>query len=203
MIVFKNISFSFDKKQLFNNFNLLIKENEKILINAPSGSGKTSLVKMLLGIIKFNGEIYLNDVLLSPKTKNIFRKNISYVSQDVDLQNLITKDLIKEILSYKVNRHIKYDEQKIEEYLNQLDLSIEHLDKLINELSGGERARIGLVISLLLNRKILIVDEITSGIDELLKHKIINFICTLDKTVIIISHDKLWENHKNIRVVGW
>lgn len=58
MIVYKNINLSFERKHLFKNYNLLINENEKILLNAPSGSGKTSLVKMLLGIVKFYGVLY-------------------------------------------------------------------------------------------------------------------------------------------------
>ncbi len=203
MITYKNVNLRFNNKQIFQNFNLTIQDNEKILFNSPSGSGKTTLVKMLLGIIKFDGEIYIDELLLKPSTRNEFRKQISYVSQDVDLQNLNTHELIKEILSYKVNKHISYEKDNLISLFKQFSLGEEHLTKKIHELSGGERARVGLIIALLLNRKVLILDEITAGLDDKLKRTIINFICQLNKTVLIISHDILWSEQENIRIVGW
>lgn len=203
MIQFKHINLQFNNKQVFNDFNLIIEPKEKVLLNAPSGSGKTSLVKMLLGIIRYEGDIILYNQLLKPSTKIFFRKNISYVSQDVDLQNLKTNDLIKEILSYKVNKHISYNKKQILYLFHLFDLNDEHLEKQVKELSGGERARVGLIIALLLNREILILDEITAGLDNKLKRKIIDFICQLEKTVIIISHDSLWKEEEYIRTVEW
>ncbi len=203
MIEYKNINLQINNQTIFHHFNLLIKDNEKVLIKAPSGSGKTTLVKLLLGIVKYEGDIFLNDCKLSPSSKNYFRKNISYVSQDVDLQNLKTIDLINEILSYKVNRHIAYNENKILSLLKKLRLEKELLNKTIYSLSGGERARIGLLIALLLEREILILDEVTSGLDDRIKRDIIKVITKLSKTVIIISHDALWEEYNNIRTVSW
>jgi len=203
MIQFKHIYLKFNNKEIFNDFNLTIKDKEKVLLSGPSGSGKTSLVKLLLGIIKFEGEIVLNNQLLTPSTKNIFRKQISYVSQDVDLQNLKTDDLIKEILTYKVNKKITYNKDNLLKLLHQFNLEEDHLEKMIHELSGGERARIGLIIAILLDRDIFILDEVTAGLDDKLKLKMIDYICSLDKTVIIISHDILWKEVENVRLVGW
>ncbi|QVK19470.1 ATP-binding cassette domain-containing protein [Mycoplasmatota bacterium] len=203
MIQFKDINLQFNNKQVFNDFNLTINEKDKILLSAPSGSGKTSLVKMLLGIIRYEGDILLKNQLLTPSTRNFFRKNISYVSQDVDLQNLKTNDLINEILSYKVNKHISYNQKLILQLFHQFNLNNEHLEKQVHDLSGGERARVGFIIALLLDRDILILDEITAGLDEKLKRKIIDYTCHLDKTIIIISHDSLWKEAEKIRLVEW
>ncbi|WP_105616040.1 ABC transporter ATP-binding protein [Vallitalea okinawensis] len=203
MIQFKNIQLSFDKKDIFQDFNLEINEGEKILLLAPSGKGKSSLVKMLLGFIKpDSGEIIYSGKVLNKTHIKYFRKNITYISQDVDLRNLSVKDLLKEIHEYK-NNNITYDENSILKLFDHFELERKSLEHHVNELSGGERQRLGLIVCMLLNRPTWVLDEITSGLDTSLKERMIDTIMKSKNTVIIISHDDLWLKQDQLRIVRW
>ncbi|MFZ7121191.1 MAG: ABC transporter ATP-binding protein [Eubacteriaceae bacterium] len=203
MIEYKNIYVEFNNNIIFNNFNLFINKNEKILLNAPSGKGKSTLIKMLLGLHpNYTGDIYFEGNMVDSKNINIVRTKISYVSQDVDLPKGNVEELIQNIYKYKKNRHLNYNESRVVDILKEFEMDETILDKNIIELSGGERQRLGFIIAILLERQIWIMDEVTSGLDKKLKNYIMNYIIKQNKTVIIISHDDCWLN-QNVRVVNW
>ncbi|SJZ86718.1 putative ABC transport system ATP-binding protein [Cetobacterium ceti] len=192
VIKMKNISLGFKEHILLENFNLEVKKGEKIIISTPSGSGKTTLLKLIMGLKKpISGEIYINNILLNENNIDNLRQNIGYLSQKMSFRNLNIFSLIKEILSYKNNSHIKFNLEKIENILLFLNLNTDILSKEINSLSGGEKQRIGFLIALILDKDIWIFDEITSSLDMDLKEKIISYIGDTDKTVIMVTHDKV------------
>lgn len=86
------------------------------------------------------------------------------------------------------------------EIISKSYLSLYILSKNINQLSGGEKQRLAFVIIILLDRKIWILDEITSSLDQDMKEKVINYILNTNKTVILVSHDKT-ESLNNFRTV--
>ncbi|MGX6592540.1 ABC transporter ATP-binding protein [Cetobacterium ceti] len=188
----KNISLGFKEHILLENFNLEVKKGEKIIISTPSGSGKTTLLKLIIGLKKpKSGEIYINNILLNENNIDNLRQNIGYLSQKMSFCNLKILSLIKEILSYKNNSNIKFNLEKIKSILLFLNLNIDILSKEINSLSGGEKQRIGFLIALILDKDIWIFDKITSSLDMDLKEKIISYIGDTDKTVIMVTHDKV------------
>ncbi|ERJ13660.1 ABC transporter ATP-binding protein [Haloplasma contractile] len=203
MIQYKNISLEFNNQTLFKHFNLTINRHEKVLLNAPSGSGKTTLMKLVLGFIKpDSGDIIVDGITMTSKTLKEIRSKIAYVSQDVDLYNQRVNELLSNILNYKVNKDLKFDELEMDKLFNVFNIN--HVrTKMIEELSGGERQRLGLVTALLLKRPILLLDEITSGLDKKMKEKVVSYILSLDQTMLIISHDQLWKEHDQIKVVEW
>lgn len=201
-IEFKNISLVFDNKEILKNFNLNIKRGEKILISSPSGSGKTSLLRLLMGFnLASSGEIFVDGIKLQEDTVDKIREKIGYLSQKMSFRNLKISQLIEEILSYKRNSKIEFNMEKIQEFLTFLKLENKVLNQEINDLSGGEKQRIGFLISLLLDRDIWIFDEITSSLDKELKEKIVEYINSTEKTVIMISHDKIEALDKFKKVV--
>jgi len=101
-----------------------------------------------------SGDILFKDVKYSAKTLRNVRASISYISQDVDLDEQNVFKLIVEILSYKVNSHISYKQDEIINYLRLLELDDDILIKNIKELFGVERQRIGLIIAFLLDEKL-------------------------------------------------
>lgn len=201
-IEFKNISLVFDNKEILKNFNLNIKRGEKILISSPSGSGKTSLLRLLMGFnLASSGEIFVEGIKLQEDTVDKIREKIGYLSQKMSFRNLKISQLIEEILSYKRNSKIEFNMEKIQELLAFLKLENKVLNQEINDLSGGEKQRIGFLISLLLDRDIWIFDEITSSLDKELKEKIVEYINSTEKTIIMISHDKIEALDKFKKVV--
>lgn len=180
-----------------------IKEGEKVLLSAPSGKGKSSLFKLMLGFIRPNkGEIFLKEKKLQRSNLPYFRKYIGYVSQDVDFRNNIVWDLLVEIFSYKQNRGLEMNRGKVLAIMEYFNLSKSLLEKEVNQLSGGERQRLGLIICILLDRPLWLLDEVTSGLDKEMKEKVVDYVLKQDKTVLIISHDKIWHK-EHIRIEEW
>lgn len=203
MIEYKNIGLKFDDRIIFSHFNLEIKENEKVLLLAPSGRGKTTLIKMLMGFQKPDtGEILVNGQKMTRETINVMRQTISYVSQDADIPKGIVEHVFKEVFEFHANREISYSKEVLIKWLKEFDLREDIIDKEVDQLSGGERQRLALIMGILLNRKIWILDEITTGLDQELKKKIISVLLDYKKTMVIISHDDIFKNC-GLKEVTW
>jgi putative ABC transport system ATP-binding protein len=94
---------------------------------------------------------------------------------------------------YRANRD-KLDSEKLRVFMRELGLEDDILDKNFQELSGGEKQRIGILIALLLNRDIYLLDEVTSALDVNLKKTVADyFLAREDWTLLVISHDLEWE----------
>lgn len=201
MINFKNISIKFNDKIILNNFNLIVNAGEKILISGVSGKGKTTLLKLLLGFSTPNsGSILVDNLELNEQTINIIRNKIGYMPQSTPFLNVKVEKLIHTIFNYKENLKTKLDMSILIQTLKEFNLDSNILSKNINQLSGGEKQRLAFVIIILLDRKIWILDEITSSLDQDMKEKVINYILNTNKTVILVSHDKT-ESLNNFRTV--
>ena len=193
---FNNVSFKYGDKEILNNINLAIKKNAITSIAGNSGSGKSTIIKLLLGQIKpTNGEIIIDQNNLYDLNKINYYKNIALISNDSYLFN----DTIKNnFLLYNPN----LTDAEIIKALNKVNLASLVNDKGINylindvrsNLSGGERQRIYLAIMLALNKELYIFDEATSNIDKDSEEIIFNIINDLKKTktIIVISH---WLNN--------
>lgn len=192
MISFKNISIKFNNKIVLNNFNLVVNPGEKILISGVSGKGKTTLLKLLLGFSTPNsGNIFVDNLELNEQNINIIRNKIGYMPQSTPFLNVKIEKLIHTIFNFKENLKTKLDMDILIKTLKEFNLDSSILSKNINQLSGGEKQRLAFVIIILLDRKIWILDEITSSLDQDMKEKVTNYILNTNKTVILVSHDKI------------
>lgn len=192
MIEFKDIDISFKDKIVLNNFNLSINKGEKILISGVSGKGKSTLLKLLLGFnIPNSGNIFVDNLELNEKNITAIRKKIGYIPQSTPFLNIKIEKLIQTIFNYKENLKTKLDKNLFIKTLEEFSLDKSVLSKNINQLSGGEKQRLAFVITILLDRDIWILDEITSSLDQEMKEKVVNYILNTNKTVILVSHDKI------------
>lgn len=192
LISIRDISIKFDEKIVLDKFSLCVKAGEKVLISAPSGKGKTTLLRILMGFEKAaSGEIYIDGLKLDENNIDNMRLKVGYLPQSMPFRNLQVDALIDEILSYKNNLKTSENKEKLKELLKQFSLEEDILKKEIKDLSGGERQRIGIVITILLDKKIWIMDEITSSLDQEMKEKVIEYIGKTDKTVMMVSHDSI------------
>lgn len=204
MIEFKNIKIAFEEQVVFDAFSLKVESGDKVLLNAPSGKGKSTLMKALLGFQRIDaGEIIVGDQLLSRETLQDIRSKIAYVSQDVELGQKTCGELLREVFEYKKNRYLEVKEERFIELGTEFGLPIDFLNKSIGQLSGGERQRLGFIICILLKRPIWILDEITSGLDKMLKERIVNYVLSGEETVLITSHDDVWLEYPAVKVVKW
>jgi putative ABC transport system ATP-binding protein len=202
MISLESVSLDIDNTQIFSDLNLCVKENEKFLIQGRSGMGKTSLFRLILGFEQpQSGQILVNGLPLDKNHITRIRQQIFYLSQDIDLKNEIIIRLLTDILELYFPRKAPLEE--INKFLAFLELSPDILQKKTKDISGGERQRIGLLIGFLLDRPIWLLDEPTSALDDAMKEKISSHILSLDKTIIIISHDPVWKNNSNVQIKRW
>ncbi len=194
-----NISFSYiddneKRKEIIKDLELEIKKNEKVGIFGGSGIGKTTLLKILIFLIKpTKGQISLDNVELNDSNLEQWHSKIGYVSQNT---TILDDSLIFNIaLSHS---KIDYD------YILKL-LKILNLDRFIDQngkiqdinigdkgskISGGEKQRIGLCRALYKRPEVLILDEPTSSLDEENEKKIIKDISEIDDiTIILVSHN--------------
>lgn len=200
---FRNIELKFDERMIFSDFNLNIEKFEKVLFCAPSGRGKTSLVKMLLGfVMPDGGEILVDGIKLSGETVNGIRRKIAYVSQDADIPKGVVGDIFAAVFKFPANRHLNYQETILREWLVTMALPEDTLARNVDALSGGERQRLALILGILLDRDIWVLDEITTGLDLELKSKMVELLLSYDKTILVVSHDDIYQN-RGLREVSW
>lgn len=193
-IVFNNISYSYNNyEDVIKNLSLSIKENTHYLVKGSSGTGKSTLFKMLNhNINDYQGNITIKDINIKDYSLTTLRQNILYVSQKEKIfsdtiYNNIT--LNKKIPITKLNTVLKIT--KVDEIINKKTLRLDtYLYDSGSNLSGGERQRIILARSILYNPKILILDESLSEIDKTTELEILSNIdkYLVNTTIIYISH---------------
>ena len=196
-LTLKNIDFSYpDKNQLIKNFNININKGEKIGFIGSTGSGKTTIVDIMLGLQKPNsGEISVNQKVIT-KINHQLPFEIGYVPQDI---YLLDDTLRKNILFNKSDSENISDDQIIK-ILDKLHLShfLENnelgLDTIIGnngiKLSGGERQRIGIARAFLNDPEIVFLDEATSALDNYTESEVMNNFIFSNKslTSVMIAH---------------
>ena len=167
-------------------------DGENLAILGQSGSGKSMLAKLIsFSEPKSGGKIYINDKEITDK--NEFKKDIRYILQNQKQAlnpALKVKTAIAHVRSYL---KLSFSENELKELLANLNLKDEILEKYPSQLSGGEATRVGILLALLSKPKVLICDEITNGLDNETKQKIINLLLSLDEkiSIIFITHDIL------------
>ena len=198
-IILKNIHYNYPKtsKNALNNINLEISACTTVGIVGATGSGKTTLVDIILGLLQpQKGNLKVDNLEIDQNNCHGWQKLIGYVPQEIFLSD----DTILKNIAFGV------DEQYIDFKFAEHAAKIANLDNFVkNELplqyqtkigergvrlSGGQRQRIGIARALYLNPKVLILDEATSSLDDITEKKIMNEINQLrkDLTIIMIAH---------------
>ena len=183
MINIENISISFGNLTLFRGLDLQVHYGESVCICGGSGSGKSSLLKAVLGFVPLSeGTIKVDGTLLAPRTADHIRKKIAWIPQEVRMP-----------FELKANREAGFNKERLMDYFVSLGLEEKLYDKRVNEVSGGQRQRIMLAVTALLDKPLLVVDEPTSALDPESCLRVINFfksLCSKGMTILSVSHDK-------------
>lgn len=191
-----NLKYTFNNKcYVLNDINLFIKNNDRVLILGSSGSGKSTILKLLYKYLEADRKtIYINGYDINDYSLSDIRENITYVSQNELLFNDTIRNNI--ILGREVSEIDYLNICKILHIDDIVKDSIQGYDYVLEEnginLSGGQRQRIILARSLLKNSNIIMIDEGFNQIDITLEREILQDIFTYyhNKTFIIVSHRK-------------
>jgi zinc transport system ATP-binding protein len=177
MIIAKNLSFRYDNQSVLKDVSFTIEEGDFVAILGPNGGGKTTLAKLIIGLLpmqKGTLEIYGKSV-----QKN--KSPIGYVPQKYNIDRLFP-GTVEEILN-AIGR---------QEILNELGIE-SLLRKKFVELSGGQQQRVFITLALQNKPRILILDEPTVGVDIKTEHEFLEMLTRLNKehhiTILLITHD--------------
>lgn len=205
-IKLKNLSFKYPTTNSFvlNNLNFEIQKRDKISITGETGSGKTTLINLLTGLIQpTSGNVVIDEVLLNKDNVRFWMKKISYVPQNIYLSD---ESIVKNI-TFGENK--KIDTKKIDRILKIVDLYdfVNSLPDKHNtnvgekgaKISGGQSQRLGLARALYRDFDLIILDEATNSLDSETENKILDkfYDYCKEKTVISITHNKENIKHSN------
>ena len=198
-IQLKNILFVYpnSSKAILNNICIQIPKSQKVGIVGMTGSGKTTLIDIMIGLLEpNNGEIIIDDTVINEKNKHFWQKKIGYVPQEIVLNDTTVMQ----------NIAFGYEESQINKSVlnkvNKVACVDEFLENLPNGestvvgdrgtmLSGGQKQRIGIARSLYNNPSLLVMDEATNAVDQITEEKIINNLINECKqlTIIMVTHN--------------
>jgi len=202
MIKFDKISLSFDGKEIFSGLDLEIGAGEKVVLSGRSGIGKSSLFGLVLGfVVPDSGSVFFEGVRVDEKSVWDLRRKVSYIDQDVSAGYGKVSDWLSFVSDFKANQDLDFGSERIFGLMDLFGMKHDLLEKSVSELSGGERQRMAIIVSQLLNRKVYLLDEVTSALDKVLKPKVAAFFMeNPDWTVISVSHDPVWTESGNVKV---
>ncbi len=194
MIRFENISLTLNHRPLFRKLSVEVPAGGRLIISGESGSGKTTLLKMLLGFVfPDEGKVFIDKQELRLRNVWQLRQKMAYVSQEMQIGRGPVDRFVREILRFKNNRSINYDQGKMLRLMDDFQLGRDTISKNLDDLSGGELQRVAIIVTLLLDRSVYLLDEVTSALDQSLKEIIVHYFSNLkEKTLIISSHDTIW-----------
>ena len=206
----QNISFNYEASNpLFNQFNLKVIKGDFVLFKGESGNGKSTMAKMLLGLITpLKGEILIDGITIERLNLNSWHDKVGYVPQ----KPVIIEGDLRENICIGVEKN-EFNEDRFQEVVVQGELSKLYKkigDSKITEgggsISGGQLQRIGIARALYRNAEVLILDEPTSALDIENAQLIDNLLVRLNHeqglTIIMISHSDLFDKSAS-KVVGF
>lgn len=198
IIEIKGLHKSFGNNAVLKGIDLILNNGENLVILGKSGSGKSILIKCLVGLITADEgsiSVFNTDIIsLNNNQLNAVRIRIGFLFQNSALYDSMT---VRQNLAFPLRRHskkipAKEVEEAVRVALESVGLA-EAIDKMPSELSGGMRKRIGLARTLILNPEIILYDEPTTGLDTITSREISELILAIQKrnktSSIIITHD--------------
>ncbi|MEW6733592.1 MAG: ATP-binding cassette domain-containing protein [Acidobacteriota bacterium] len=196
MIEVSNIYKSFRQQRVLDGVNLVVEAQQNLIILGRSGTGKSVLLKLIIGLLKPDrGTIKVFDqeiTAINREALNQVRKRMGFLFQDAALYDSMT---VRENVAFPLHRHTEMSEAEINEVainkLAQVGLK-DYADKMPAELSGGMRKRAGLARALALDPTVMLYDEPTAGLDPITAREIDELILQLKEsgvTSITVTHE--------------
>ncbi|MEN4793317.1 iron ABC transporter ATP-binding protein FetA [Pantoea agglomerans] len=187
----QDVTFSVGDRQLLRPVSLQLYQGDCVLLTGPSGSGKSTLLKILASLLTpTSGQLFFRNSDITTLNAEAYRQQVSYCFQTPQLFGQTVYDNLA--LPWQIRRQ-KPQREKLVAHMESVNLSAEMLNKPVDQLSGGEKQRVGLLRNLQFMPEVLLLDEVTSALDEenrLAVLSLINRISAEEKVAVVrISHD--------------
>ena len=190
MIEFQNVNFAYEKDHpVLKDLSFRIEKGEAVGLIGANGAGKSTVMKLLLGLLEGEGKIMVDGIEVRRDTLAQIRRKLGFVLQNSDNQMFmptVWEDMLFGLLNYGMSQ--KEAEKRAEQVLRELGQ--EKLKGLYNHrISGGEKRMAAVATVLAMDPDVLLMDEPTSALDPYNRRIIINTIRNLSCTKVITSHD--------------
>jgi len=190
MIEMKTVSFSYEKdRPVLRDISFTVRDGESVGLIGANGAGKSTVMKLLLGLLAGEGQILVDGTPVEKKTLPAIRRRLGFVLQNSDDQMFmptVYEDMCFGPLNYGMSR--EETDRRVDEVLSRLGLT-DLRNRHNHRLSGGEKRMAAIATILAMEPEAVLMDEPTSALDPWNRRLVINTIRALPQTRIITSHD--------------
>ncbi len=190
MIEFSHVSFAYEPgKEVIRDLSFRLEDGESVGLIGANGAGKSTVMKLLLGLVQGEGEITVDGIRLEKKTLAEIRRKIGFVLQNSDNQMFmptVYDDMMFAPMNYGMTR--EEAEKKVDEVLARLELTALK-NRYNHKLSGGEKKMAAVAAILAMEPEAVLMDEPTSALDPYNRRLIIRTVRGMKETKLIASHD--------------
>ncbi len=185
----QSLTVSLAGRTILHDISLRLEEGDKVVLQGPSGSGKSSLLKAILGLLPVaSGRILYRGSEIGPENIKTFRRHVAYVAQEPVLGGNTAQDALLLPFTFRHRRQSPPSDRQIEEILDELGLPNSLLGQAATSLSGGEKQRLALARAILLEVRLFLLDEITSALDPESQERIVSTLANRELTVLAVTH---------------
>ena len=189
MIEFRNVTFSYGEAPVVENLSFSIQKGEAVGLIGANGAGKSTIMKLMLGLITGSGEIKVDGLPMNKENLGEIRKKIGFVLQDSDNQMFmptVYEDMIFGPRNYGLSK--EETDRRVDAVLAQLGLQdLKHRHN--HKISGGEKRMAAIATILAMEPEMILMDEPSTALDPVNRRTVINTINRLPQTKLIASHD--------------
>ncbi|MFM8313260.1 MAG: ATP-binding cassette domain-containing protein [Deltaproteobacteria bacterium] len=192
---------------LIHKLSLTLKNQDRLILSGPSGIGKSVLLRTLVFLDPLKeGDIYFQGNKITAEQVPRFRSQVVYLGQKPSLSEGTVEDNFKKAFEFKTHKELVYSREKVIPILELFKLGETFLNQQAKLLSGGEAQIMALIRALIIEPKVLLLDEPTASIDvlktEIFEKHIVDWIASSQERALIwITHQKAQENRIGTRVL--
>lgn len=202
----EGVSYQVNGRSILSDIDLSFETGSNTTIVGPSGSGKSTFLKILSSLLSpTEGEIFYQEAPITTIPIETYRQKVSYCFQQ---PTLFGETVYDNLLFPFTVRQEAFNQEKVVALLQQVKLPAAYLEKKIDELSGGERQRVALLRNIIFVPDVLLLDEVTTGLDEESKQIVNQLLNQLNKeqgvTLVRVTHDteEIQQAQQVIRIVA-
>jgi osmoprotectant transport system ATP-binding protein len=194
MIEISQLSKKYNNNFAIESLNLKIEKGKTTVLIGSSGSGKSTILKLILGLtLPDEGIIFINNNKLSNENVYQFRKKMGYVIQSGGLFPHLTARQNIVLMSLYLKKNLDWINSRLKYLVKLTHFPLDGLERYPIELSGGQKQRVSLMRALMLDPKVLLLDEPLSALDPMIKaelqKELKEIFSTVKKTVVFVTHD--------------
>jgi len=186
----ENLALRFEGRSVLENLSLALPEGGRVTLTGPSGSGKSSVLRCVMGFaVPASGNVFVRGERVTGHSVWKLRTQLAYVAQEPVLAAGTLREEFERPFEYRANHGARGNLEKLPELLERFLLPQELLDQDVVRLSGGEKQRAAIVSALLLDRRIFLMDEPASALDTAARDAVLEFFRErTDLSVLVVSH---------------